>query len=1143
MDIDRLQRKDIDDAANDRITLAIDAISTMESPYILDDVDGYKGSNWLLAGEKYVKYNIAEEDSLVFLYSPVRDLSEKNIICITVSFDYLLDEYVAPIVLDNISLIHDSVDFTITGLELNGEGHMDVNCSLFGIDNHVLNGIISGEGFGIGLNFKGNNSNASVSIGNVKLVFEYDDDLQDEINAVANRFIAGLSASRNDDVSDDVNTYKAIMDLFTGSDDSSSETDDAISDALGGVHQHWFGTTQGNSFTSDENYQDIVVSCQDFVKTEGAVISVYMFMFNKESLIPRLNINSTGLSEVVWNPTHVIINQNPNLQLTLRKKYRYVVWSPYEIVTFVYRGGFYHMVDGGFATTGIFGVTKLQDSIDSNTTFAVTPNAVNTALTGKADKSEVYTKSEVDSLVSEYVVGTHGTTTTSTWTGTCKKLTEVKDGTVIFFYLTSAGSGTSVTLNLTLADGTTTGAKNVYFKNTTRLTTQYPINSIIGLAYTTKRDSGAWYVITPNDNNSWYATEYGGVQIGAGESIASGCLCGAKKSDGKYYKLADGLVLDASQPIIQSSISYTTSTTSTNGLYEKRYDLLVTPTKSMTLTAPKPVYIEGTSYENGQFTVSSNVLTQTLTSGRYYWLIGFAYTSTYLRFDGTNKTIYYYDGTTLTTELEEINHAIESKIEKGIIDGGVNLLTPNRPTPTGTGGGTMVENGTLYGEPIYEFDLSSNSDTTKYNDFYFVVTPDKFSKGDIFTLSFWAKGNNGNILKTYFAGTSGYVNVKRLHSNSTFTGNAVEGSFGDGITTYNLTTDWQHYYVTYQLNTTGNDTLNKSIHLRVFGGNKIDVSRIKLERGEVATDYSSKYNQTTKVPHGANLNDYIRGGFYYNNNNTECANISNLAETGKAFWLLVEDWETSSSNYTRYTKQTITHFNRTYVRIKNNGIWGNWREMALKDEVNTLLSAKVDKSNGASQMTDSSAYDNLGTNSNATQSTINTAINTVIGDIYDSVEGKRNIQRAYCEVPDDAVEEGHYYKLGGIVYAMQNQGMSFLDVMVDDFDRLVQVCYEYDYGEAPDNDVHQYIRYSTNNGSTWSSWKRFVEEAEFTTALNGKASSTHSHGNILNGGTITQTGTNGGNLVVTNTNNAVVVESVLDVMDRLIQSLINYGGS
>ena len=265
MDIDRLQRKDIDDAANDRITLAIDAISTMESPYILDDVDGYKGSNWLLAGEKYVKYNIAEEDSLVFLYGPVRDLSEKNIICITVSFDYLLDEYVAPIVLDNISLIHDSVDFTITGLELNGEGHMDVNCSLFGIDNHVLNGIISGEGFGIGLNFKGNNSNASVSIGNVKLVFEYDDDLQDEINAVANRFIAGLSASRNDDVSDDVNTYKAIMDLFTGSDDS-GVVDTALDSSSSNPVANSVIT---NEFNTKRNIQRTLVYNADSTLEEG----------------------------------------------------------------------------------------------------------------------------------------------------------------------------------------------------------------------------------------------------------------------------------------------------------------------------------------------------------------------------------------------------------------------------------------------------------------------------------------------------------------------------------------------------------------------------------------------------------------------------------------------------------------------------------------------------------------------------------------------------------------------------------------------------------------------------------------------------------------------------------------------------------
>ena len=126
----------------------------------------------------------------------------------------------------------------------------------------------------------------------------------------------------------------------------------------------------------------------------------------------------------------------------------------------------------------------------------------------------------------------------------------------------------------------------------------------------------------------------------------------------------------------------------------------------------------------------------------------------------------------------------------------------------------------------------------------------------------------------------------------------------------------------------------------------------------------------------------------------------------------------------------------------------------------------------------STAYSNIGSSANATQNTINGLIDTAIGDIYNSVDGKRNIQRAYTSNADDVVEEGHYYTLGGIVNTGQNEGISFLDVMADDYDRFVQVCYEYDYGEALDNDVHQYIRYSTHHGSTWSAWKRFVESNE-----------------------------------------------------------------
>ena len=256
------------------------------------------------------------------------------------------------------------------------------------------------------------------------------------------------------------------------------------------------------------------------------------------------------------------------------------------------------------------------------------------------------------------------------------------------------------------------------------------------------------------------------------------------------------------------------------------------------------------------------------------------------------------------------------------------------------------------------------------------------------------------------------------------------------------------------------------------------------------------------------------------------------------------DWSDIENKPSSFTPSAHSHGD-----VNNDGtVTSNLVTVASGDRIlitDTSDSSKIKKVQNilTSHVKDSTAHSEIGSSADATQSSINTAIDTAIGELWDGIKGKRNVQRTYCEVPNDVVEEGHYYKLGGIVYDMHNQGMSFLDVMVDDYDRIVQVCYEYDYGEAPDNDVHQYIRYSTNKGSTWSSWKRFVEEAELTTALNGKANSSHNHGNILNGGTITQTGTNGGNLVVTNTNNAVVVESVIDVMDGVVQSLISYGNS
>ncbi len=189
MDIDRLQRTDIDKVTDDRITLALDSFNTVRSPYVHETFDDYKCNNWVLIEDEFVKYNLAEDDYLTLVYDPISNLSEKDIKKIIVSFDYELEDYDSLPILDNVSILHDSIDYLSTNLELNDEMHMDIDCLLFGIDNEVLNNIISERGFGIGLNFNGNKSNATLKLSKIHLSFEFANKLSDETDAVVNRLI------------------------------------------------------------------------------------------------------------------------------------------------------------------------------------------------------------------------------------------------------------------------------------------------------------------------------------------------------------------------------------------------------------------------------------------------------------------------------------------------------------------------------------------------------------------------------------------------------------------------------------------------------------------------------------------------------------------------------------------------------------------------------------------------------------------------------------------------------------------------------------------------------------------------------------------------------------------------------------------
>ena len=97
-----------------------------------------------------------------------------------------------------------------------------------------------------------------------------------------------------------------------------------------------------------------------------------------------------------------------------------------------------------------------------------------------------------------YIVGTG--TTAGTWLGSDSSIQEYYDGLTIAYKLNVAGASTT-TLNI---NGL--GAKTVYRGGTTKLTTQYSVNSVVLLTYTTTSSTGCWQCAEYDTNTNYYHT-------------------------------------------------------------------------------------------------------------------------------------------------------------------------------------------------------------------------------------------------------------------------------------------------------------------------------------------------------------------------------------------------------------------------------------------------------------------------------------------------------------------------------------------------------------------------------------------------------------------------------------------------------------
>lgn len=245
-----------------------------------------------------------------------------------------------------------------------------------------------------------------------------------------------------------------------------------------------------------------------------------------------------------------------------------------------------------------------------------------------------------------FIKGTQ-TAVTGSWTGATSEITSLYDGLTIRYYLPYNGSG-NATLNLTLADGTTTGAKNIYKSGTSRVTTHYAAGNVIILTYmanasisgSTTKYTGWW--VNGDFNSDTYNRLRFQQAIKADTTAIVATNIIVASSSGLYKHLNAGTAFDITYPILYANSAIAASATGTDNYIMREF--AVAKTQSITLTAYKPVYIKGQLSGNTFTPVSTTPLTQTIPTsadGYEYMYLGYAYSTTaiYLL---PNHPIYVY---------------------------------------------------------------------------------------------------------------------------------------------------------------------------------------------------------------------------------------------------------------------------------------------------------------------------------------------------------------------------------------------------------------------------------------------------------------------------------------------------------------------
>lgn len=268
---------------------------------------------------------------------------------------------------------------------------------------------------------------------------------------------------------------------------------------------------------------------------------------------------------------------------------------------------------------------------------------------------------------SYYVKGTQ-TASTNVWTGDLSEVDELYDGLAIDYFLPFPGTSSAATLNLTLKDGTKTGAIPVYRDGTNTFTNNVGGNQIIRLIYHSVTISGTvrtgWRIIRTQDNNDAANRIYNGSSAYQANSAVYRYQLLFQVDENKLTPLNNVNNSQATNKTMLTGVDflpfgkifYYNSTTNiaangnmTSALNNRaNFDLRYSLNSGTTLTAHRDIYLKCVKQSNGKFRITADPCwTQSLPStadGYYYLRLGRTYSTSNMYLD-EDHPIYYHNGT------------------------------------------------------------------------------------------------------------------------------------------------------------------------------------------------------------------------------------------------------------------------------------------------------------------------------------------------------------------------------------------------------------------------------------------------------------------------------------------------------------------